>query len=78
MLSAALLEMIKKSVCSRLITVLGGLYFDQTSGDSSAIENISPTNRKIWAPPLLCLLYLLSLSCFSKANRHFQQSHISF
>lgn len=59
MLSVVLLEMIKKPIRSGLITVLSGLYFDQTSGDSSAIENLSPTNRKIWALPLLCLLYLL-------------------
>lgn len=55
MLSVVLLEMIKP-VHSGLITVPSGLYFDQTSGDSSAIENLSPTNRKIWALPLSCLL----------------------
>lgn len=61
MLSVVLLEMIKKPIRSGQITVLSGPYFDQTPVDSSAIENLSPTNRKIWALPLLCLLYLLSL-----------------
>lgn len=71
---SVLLEMIKKSFCSGLTTVLSGLYFDQTSGGSSAIEDISLINRNIWA---LALLYLLVYNVFLMLIDIFN-SHISF